>query len=349
MDRVIDYYDKKKVIAPIHIDCGITKTCNMLCTYCYGKMQDMNGAIIEKDALLDNLVRSAAKIGVRSLGFIGDGEPTMNPYCFDGLELGKSLGISMAISTNGILVDSRLKQKAILESCDWMRFNISAYTEKGYRNIHKSNKRDVVFKNVRDLVKLQGELGTKCDIGIQMVFDPATMLDEVVPLSRFALDAGVNYFVIKQCSLPDTGETGIKQVDLKRYTDEDVVEVLKEAEDMSTEYTSIIPKWNILAMDKKAPYKRCLSIPLISEISGDGGWYPCGYFFGGKDKTKEFGNIHDNTLEEILNSPRYWAIIEELELRHDVGVDCKGMCRQEMTNIFIDEYVNQRPMGLNFV
>jgi MoaA/NifB/PqqE/SkfB family radical SAM enzyme len=349
MDRVIDYYEKRKPIVPIHIDCGITKICNMTCTYCYGKMQDMNGSIIERDALINNLVKSAAKIGVKSLGFIGDGEPTMNPACFEALAVGKAEGLSMAISTNGILVDTYLKQKTILESCDWMRFNISAYTEVGYRNIHKSSKRDIVFQNVRDLVKLQKELGTKCDIGIQMVFDPATMLDEVIPLSKFAVDSGVNYFVIKQCSLPDDGETGIAKVDLTRYTDEDVVKVLKKAESLSTEATQIIPKWNILAMEKKAPYKRCLSIPLISEISGDGGWYPCGYFFGGKRKDMCFGNVHDNTLEEIIRSTRYWSIIEHLELKHEVGVECKGMCRQEMTNIFIDEYVNNRPQGLNFI
>jgi MoaA/NifB/PqqE/SkfB family radical SAM enzyme len=348
MDRVRDYYDNHIPIAPIHIDCGITKKCNMLCTYCYGKMQVLNGAIMSKEALLDNLIRSAAKIGVRSLGFIGDGEPTMNPHCFDGLKLGKELGISMAMSTNGILLDTREKQEITLKSCDWMRFNISAFSKWGYFNIHKSHKRDDVFNNVRNLVRLQKELGTNCDIGIQMVFDPATMLEEVIPLSNFAIDAGVNYFVIKQCSLPDDGETGIAKVDIGRYTDEDVVAILKKAEDLSNDNTQIIPKWNILEMTEK-PYKRCLSIPLISEVSGDGGFYPCGYFFGGSHKEMEFGNLHDNTLEEIINSDRYWEIIKHLEEKHEVGKDCKGMCRQEMTNVFIDEYVNKRPSGLNFI
>ena len=248
MDRVIDYYDKKKVIAPIHIDCGITKKCNMSCTYCYGKMQNMTGAVISEYALLNNLIRSAAKIGVKSLGFIGDGEPTLNPACFEGLRLGNELGIDMAISTNGILLDTRVKQEITLKSCTWMRFNISAYSKDGYVNVHKSHKRDDVFQNVRNLVRLQKELGTKCDIGIQMVFDPSTMLHEVLPLARFAIDVGVNYFVIKQCSLPDDGETGINQFDLNQYTDDDVVAILKEAEEMSTEYTQIIPKWNIMGL-----------------------------------------------------------------------------------------------------
>ncbi len=349
MDRVIDYYDKKKVIAPIHIDCGITKTCNMLCTYCYAKMQDLNGAIIERDALINNLVRSAAKIGVKSLGFIGDGEPTLNPACFEALAVGKQEGLSMAISTNGILVDDSLKQRVILESCDWMRFNISAYTEEGYRNIHKSNKREIVFQNLKDLVRLQNILGTKCDIGIQMVFDPATMLDEVLPLSRFAIEVGVNYFVIKQCSVPDDGSTGIGKIEFDRYTDEDVVKVLKEAEALSTEKTQIIPKWNAIGLKGDKPYEKCLAFPVLCEISGDGDFYGCGYFFGGKRTDLRFGNIHDNSLEEIVNSTRYWEIIEYMETKFDPHKDCKGGCRSDSINMFLDEYVNHKPMGLNFI
>ena len=35
--------------------------------------------MISRDALVNNLVKSAGKVGVRSLAFIGDGEPTLNP------------------------------------------------------------------------------------------------------------------------------------------------------------------------------------------------------------------------------------------------------------------------------
>ena len=63
----------------------------------------------------------------------------------------------------------------------------------------------------------------------------------------------------------------------------------------------------------------------------------------------EFGNLEKYSLQEIIESERYWTIIESLETKHEVGKDCKGMCRQEMTNIFCDEYVNKRPMGINFI
>lgn len=349
MERVIDYYDKKKLIAPLHIDVGLIKKCNMLCSFGYCKKQNLNGAEIGREALLDNLITSAAKIGVKSLGFIGDGEPTLNPHVWEALALGKKLGISMAMSTNGILLDSYFKHKITLESCEWMRFNISAYTEKGYRDIHKSNKRDVVFQNVRDMAILKKVENYKCDLGIQMVFDPSSMLDEVIPLSKFAISTGVDYFVIKQCSLPDNGESGMRQFDVKQYDDVVVQDVLKEAENLSTDKTQIIPKWNIMDLKGEKPYKRCLSIPVLSEISGDGGFYPCGYFFGGKRKDMCFGNLHDNTLEEIINSNKYWDIINKLETKFEPGIDCRGSCRQDAANIFLNEYIFDRPSGINFV
>lgn len=349
MNRIIDHFDKNKRISSIHIDVGITKKCNMLCSFGYCKKQILDGSSIEKYALINNLVKSAAKIGVKSLGFIGDGEPTMNPECFNALSVGKNEGLSMAISTNGILVETEYKQRTILDSCEWMRFNISAYTEKGYRKVHNSNKRDIVFENVRNIVKLKRKYNSKCDIGIQMVFNPDEMLQEVIPLSQFAIDSGVDYFVIKQTSVPDEGQTGMTQFDLNKYDSKEVIDILKQAEALSNKDTDIIPKYIAMKLKGEKPYKRCLAISLISEISGNGNWFPCGYFFSGQREDLLFGNIHNNTLEEIINSDRYWNIINYLETEFKVGIECKGCCRMDSCNIFLDNYVNERPQSINFI
>ena len=36
MDRIIDHFDKNKRVAPVHIDMGIAKFCNVNCIFCYG-------------------------------------------------------------------------------------------------------------------------------------------------------------------------------------------------------------------------------------------------------------------------------------------------------------------------
>lgn len=348
MDRVIKHYNEGERVAPIHIDVGLTKACNMRCDYCYGYFQNMNGAMIQRDALINNLVISAAKIGVKSLGFIGDGEPTLNPAWLEALKVGKEEGLSLALSTNGILVDTEEKRMVILRCCDWMRFNMSAFTREGYEKIHRTNKRDRIMENVAALVRLKKKYNYDCDIGIQMVFVPGLMKEEVIPLAQFAIDVGVDYFVIKQCSLPDEGETGIAQFDVETYSNKEVVDILKQAEAMSTSDTDIVPKWNVINLKGEKKYAHCVSVQLLPEVSGDGGMYPCAYFFGGNRPDLCYGNVHDNTLEEIIFSDKYWKIVEELNTKFRPGIECKGCCRQDMSNELIWEYLHP-PKGINFI
>ncbi len=348
MDRVVKHYDRGERIAPIHIDVGLTKDCNMRCDYCYGYFQNMNGAMIQKDALINNLVKSAAKIGVKSLGFIGDGEPTLNPAWKEALEVGKYERLSLALSTNGILVDDDYKRTTILSCCEWVRFNMSAFTKEGYEEIHRTDKRDQIMENLKALVHLKKRYKYECDIGIQMVFVPDLMKDEVMPLAQFAIDIGVDYFVIKQCSLPDEGESGMSHFDVEEYSDNEIVDILKQAEAMSTHDTDIVPKWNTINLKGEKKYDHCVGIQLLPEVSGDGGIYPCAYFFGGNRPDLCYGNIHDNTLEEIINSERYWKIVKHLNEEFDPHTGCKGCCRQDYTNEFIYEYLH-RPKGVNFI
>lgn len=348
MDRVIQHYDKGEKVAPIHIDVGLTKDCNMRCDYCYGYFQSMDGAIIQPDALINNLILSAAKIGVRSLGFIGDGEPTLNPAWALALEVGKREGLSLAISTNGILVDTEDKREIILRCCEWARFNMSAYSAQGYEDIHRSNKRNIIMDNLKALVRLKRELDSTCDLGIQMVFVPDLMMDEVIPLAQFAIDTGVDYMVIKQCSLPDEGESGMAQFDLDQYSEEATLDLLERAEAMSTPETDIVVKWNTLEAKGKRNYDHCVGVQLLPEISGDGGIYPCGYFFGGKRPDLCYGNLHDNTLEEIVFSDRYWNIVNHMNEKFDPHTQCKGCCREDMVNTFVWDYLH-KPKGVNFI
>ena len=87
MDRVIQHFDKQERVAPIHIDMGLSKFCNISCIMCYGIFQNPDKEFIQRTPLLRTL-REAKECGVKSFGFIGDGEPTMYPYLYDALKYG---------------------------------------------------------------------------------------------------------------------------------------------------------------------------------------------------------------------------------------------------------------------
>lgn len=350
MDRVIKHYDNNERVAPIHIDWGLSKFCNINCVFCFGIFQNFKREYIQKDALLKS-IRDAKDIGVKSIAFIGDGEPTLNPYLFEALELGKSLGLSMALSTSGIALDTDGKINTVLKCCEWMRFSVSAGDRAGYIKIHRVDKFDILIKNIKRIVELKHASNSKCDIGLQAVFVPELMNDDMLIESKLAVDLGVDYFVIKQCSLPVKNESvGAVKFDINKYNDQEIINMLKLAESYSTANTKIIPKFKTMERQGVREYKNCPAVPLISEISGNGDWFPCGYFFGNKeqyDKYK-FGNIHDKSLKEIFESDRYWDIIKYFRYSFDSHTECFGSCRLDSCNKFISEYI-EKPKGINFI
>jgi len=345
MDRVREHYDEGKRIAPILINVGVTKMCNADCVYCYGTFQGKDQrSTIERDALCD-LFESAPKLGVRALEIIGDGEPTVNKHIYDAMDIGKKAGLDMAFSTNGILLDNQYKRENVLRNNKWMRFNLSAGTSEGYKKIHRVDKFDQVVKNIESMVKIKKEKGYECDIGLQAVYVPGMMDKDMLELSGLATKLEVDYLVIKQCSLPEDGTVCDISFDVNDYDKPEVIKTLKDCEKMSTDKTEIVVKWDFMEMGKKRPYDTCADAPLIFQVSGNGKCYPCGYLFGNDEY--EYGDLHKQSLGEILKSEKYWSIIDKMK-KFDVHNDCEGCCRHDKINEFIANYLD-RPKGENFI
>ncbi len=357
MDRVIEHFDKWRRVAPIHIDMGLSKFCNVNCVYCYGMYQNRAKEHIKKDALI-NLMKDAGKVGVRSIGYIGDGEPTMNPHMYEGLVAGKEAGMSMSISTNGLLLNTPKKRKTILENCEWMRFNISAGTREGYKKIHGVDGFDRVIKNIEAMVKEKKEGGYQCDIGLQSVFVPTLMAEEMVEEAKLAVKLGVDYMVVKQCSMPKGGtEAGMMKFDLNDYDKPEIIKAMKETESLSTDKTQIIIKWGLIAQKGEKPYDGCLATPLLLQISGNGDVYPCGHMFQDQGKSPEerkfseykIGNVHEERFKDMINSDKYWEIIRKMRHKFDVHKQCSGACRHDKLNEFLHNYIENKPKGVNFI
>jgi radical SAM protein with 4Fe4S-binding SPASM domain len=340
MDRVHKHFVRGKRIAPVMIDAGITKRCNIKCEFCYGIHQGMNGAIIPREPLI-KLFREAPKAGIKAIAVVGDGEPTLNPALEDAICAGAAHGLDMAVATNGVRMGYGLLF-ALVQRLVWLRFNLSAVGE-NYKVVHGAPVWDKVKANILEAVAIRKRTGAKCTIGLQMVLTE-NAFKSVMDEAQFAIDAGVDYFVIKQCSDPKNDRM---VVPLQEWFDKPgVVKVLKDAEAMSTPKTQIIVKFAAIASRIRRPYDHCLDVPLLFQMSGDGKCYPCGYLFG--DERYCYGDITKQSLGEILASEHYWKIIEHMQKKFDVHKDCAGHCRHQSTNEFIHKFVN-RPQHINFL
>jgi MoaA/NifB/PqqE/SkfB family radical SAM enzyme len=348
LDRIADWQEGRR-FAPVHIDMGLTKFCNVACIYCYAVVQNMTkGTMIQEEALM-RYIEDCGRLGVKSIGFIGDGEPTLNPALYDATVFAKKLGIDTAMATNGLLMDMD-RAPEMLRDMSYIRINLSAGTPEGFKRVHQSATKnfDILVEKIRGLVKIKKEQNLKCTIGLQMVLIPECF-DQVIPEAELGAELGVDYFVIKQCSDSEYQEIGIDYDDYRAMSD-----VLKQAESLSTDDYVVQAKWNKLNVsDETAIYKNgirkydvCYGTPFILQISGNGKVYPCGPFFN-KDRFL-IGDLHEDSFYDLVKGDRYWEVQEDIIKSVDVHKDCAIGCRQDYVNKFLWDLKNP-PEHKNFI
>ena len=348
LDRVQAWVAGKK-FAPVHIDMGLTKFCNTACIYCYAVVQNMTkGTMIQREPLM-RYIEDCGRLGVKSIGFIGDGEPTLNPALYDAAILAKKVGVDTGMATNGLLLDMD-RVADILRDMSFIRINLSAGTSEGFQRIHQSPARNfsLLVEKIRALVQIKKENNLTCTLGLQMVLIPECF-DQVIAEAELGAALGVDYFVIKQCADSEYKEIGVNYEDYQTVGD-----VLKEAERLSTPEYVVKAKWDKINAATETPlyrngirkYDICHGTPFLSQISGNGKVYPCGPFYN-KDRFL-MGDLHEQSFYDIVMGERYWDVHKDIAASVDVHKDCAIGCRQDYINKFLWDMKNP-PEHVNFI
>lgn len=349
LDRVVKW-EKGERIAPLHIDAGLSRGCNIKCHYCYGAMQGNAfkkgmSNYLPRDILI-NYVEDAAKLGVKSMALIGEAEPLVNPYVYEAIVAGKKSGLDMSIGTNGILFDTGSSGEMALEHLEWIRFNISAATHEAYKKVHGSLEFDQVVKKIKFCVNLKKKKNLNITIGLQMVLTPLD-LDQAVPLARLGSELGVDYLVIKQCSDDVDNTLGIYN-QLENYNSEKFINTLKEAETYSNSDYQVIVKWKQITNEGKRGYDKCFGAPFLLYTTGDGRVYSCGDFFDKRSEEMLMGNLYEMRFYDIVQSERYWNVLDSVLNKINCKKDCYSNCRTNNINEYLWQIKNP-PAHKNFI
>ena len=317
-------------IAPITIDCSLTRRCTYRCVYCYGQLQANDEKRMTKDVIF-RFLDDAAEIGVKAISFVSDGESTCSPYLYDSILRGKNNGLDMALGTNGALLkEDRLEE--ILTCLSYLRFNISAGESSDYAEI-MGCKEELFFKVcdiIKKAVKMKKQKNLPVTIGLQMVLLPQ-FAGQVIPFVKLGRELGVDYSVIKHCSDDEEGNLG---VDYSKYFE--LVDILKEAESYSDDEYMVKAKWSKLLSGGKRNYSRCYGPPFIMQFSGSGLVAPCGMLFNDRYKKYHIGNIADTPFKKIWQSDRYWEVVNMIASEEfDARTMCGSLCLQHKVNEFL--------------
>ncbi len=341
-------------IAPITIDCALTRGCTYRCVYCYGQLQTNNEKKITKDVIF-RFLDDAASLGVKAISFVSDGESTCSPYLYAAILRGKENGLDLALGTNGYLLkDERLED--VLPVLTYLRFNISAAQPERYVEIHGCKREcyDKVINTVRESVRIKKEKRLDVTIGLQMVLLPE-FGDQIIPMAKLGKEIGADYLVIKHCSDDEVGSLG---VDYSKYRE--LTPALKEAEAFSDDEYIVRAKWSKIMSGGKRSYSRCYGPPFILQLSGSGLVAPCGMFFNSRYKRYHIGNIVDTPFRELWRSDRYWEILKLIASEDfDARTMCGTLCLQHKVNEFLGDLkdgrielncsAGEKPMHINFI
>ena len=352
----VEAWLKGERIAPITIDCALTRRCTYRCIYCYGQLQANDEKRITRDVIF-RFLDDAADIGVKAISFVSDGESTCSPYIYEAITHAKENGLDVALGTNGVLLKEE-KLEEMLSCLTYLRFNISAASPKEYSKIHGCRIEDYykVIDIIKKCVQIKRQNNYPVTLGLQMVLMPQ-FIKEVVPLAKLGKELGVDYTVIKHCSDDENHSLGINY---QQYLSEDLIQTLKKAEQESTKNYLVQAKWSKILSGGERRYRHCYGPAFIMQFSGSGLVAPCGMLFNNKYKKFHIGNIADKPFKKIWQSEKYWQVLKTLASdEFNPKTDCGALCLQHKVNEFLWDLKQGKakletpkgkpPMHINFI
>ena len=337
-DRVAQWL-KGENIYPVEMEISPSGACNHRCIFCAVDYIGYQPNFLDKDIILRD-IRSIAPKGLKSVLCSGEGEPLLNKNLPDIVNEIKACGVDVAMSTNGALF-TRERLEACLSAFTWVRYSVAAFEETLYDQIQRGKPDDLarVKENLAAAVEVKRKNGLCTTLGVQCLLMPASA-GQVVNMARELREIGVDYFTVKPYSqnLHSKNKQTINYDQLRWLENE-----LKAC---ATSDFAVHFRANAMdSVHHGKSYRRCLGLPFMTHVDAKGNVWPCIAHIG----TDEFcyGNIYEQTFEEIWEGARRKAVVERLYAQ-DINKVCREACRLEQINKYLDELTH--PAGhVNFI
>jgi len=158
---------------PLNLLVEVTSKCNLACKMCNIHHDDRSGITME-NALLEatfELARTAVVVSPYGLG-----EPLLHPRIAEIIEKYKSLGLSVGLTTNAMLLSESMSKGLIVNGLDHLAISIDAAEPVLFSEIRRGADLEKISDNIMTLNRLKASLQSK---------NPALVLNVVVQASNF--------------------------------------------------------------------------------------------------------------------------------------------------------------------
>jgi len=329
-------------VYPIYIEASPSGACNHRCRFCGNDFMKYQRRFLDWGMFRER-IEEMGRLGVKSIMHAGEGEPLLHKHLAEMMQTGKAAGIDQALATNGVLFTPD-KARAILPHAQWVRVSFDAGTRDTYAYLHRTQPGDfdTVIDNLAQADRLRKANGWPCALGMQMILLPENRT-EAVALAGIARDIGLDYLAIKPYSQHPLSITD-------EYRDVAYEQDLALEEELSNFNT---PEFNVIfrvhAMRKwdaaDRSYDRCLAMSFWAYIDAAGMVWGCSNYLG--DERFLFGDLYENTFEEIWNGERRRKVIAWVQNEMDAH-QCRINCRMDEVNRYLWDLKNP-PDHVNFI
>lgn len=328
--RIVQWLGSETVY-PLYMEISPSGACNHRCSFCAKDYRGYRPSFMKAGILLERLAELAA-LGLKSVMYAGEGEPLLHRDIAAIISHTRSVGIDVALTTNGVLLVPELSTQ-ILSHLSWVKVSIDAGTPVGYAAIHRTTPDDFskVFANIEAAARLIDTNRWSCTIGAQAILLPENAM-EMESLALRAKDSGASYLVIKPYSQHHKSITD-------RYSDIDYSQYLDlrgHLERFNDATFSVIFRMNTFRKLQRSErgYGRCLALPFWSYIDSSGDLWGCSSYLG--DDRFRYGNIYEESFQSIWTGDRRRRSLEfvakELETE-----GCRLNCRMDDVNQYLWE------------
>ena len=347
LDTILDYFDGKN-IDPITMEIDPSNACNHSCPFCisghihlkkFKGTEFFNRQMMDKKTLL-NLVQDLSNTKIKSIAFTGGGEPTMNPALKEAIiYLKKNSNIQLGMYSNGTMLEKFNLFETIVKSLEWIRVSIDAGKKKSYDNLrvtNSSNNFDVVFSNIKKLIKIKKKLKSKIVIGVGFVVTQDNY-KEVIDFAKLFKDIDVDYCQFKpeiiQIERNGTQDNKKQQISSEFWAYK-IIDLLNEASQiLGKKFESNAYKIEDLIVDPEKygrGYKQCIGSQFQPCIGADGHVYVCTNHRG--HKKYSYGNLYEENFKKIWGNIKKRKKIMNIIDKKEKFCNCTQLCKPHESN-----------------
>jgi radical SAM protein with 4Fe4S-binding SPASM domain len=330
-----------KTMAPIYLEIAPSGGCNHRCVFCAVDYLKYKPVFLDARVLKKN-IRQAARCGVKSVMYAGEGEPLLHPDIVDIVRETKKAGIDVSMTTNGVLLKKEISEK-MLKDLSWLRVSLNAGTALTYERVHRSPKGDFgrVLENLKEAVRVKKRRGLGVTIGAQLLLIPENAR-EVVLCAKKMKGLGLDYVSVKPYSQHPLSRSRVEA----SFKYEDHLGLARDLRKLENKNFSIFFRdVTMKRLNVIKDYGRCLGLPFWAYINACGDVVACSAFLGKKDFC--YGNIMKHDFKTIMKSARRREIMKRVAEKLDV-TRCRQACRLDKINSYLWELKHPGP-HVNFI